>query len=90
MPKVNFTTALKRFFPELKSLEIEASSISELIVKVDEAYPGIKSYILDDTGRLRKHVNIFIGEDLIQDDETLGDEINDNQEIFIFQALSGG
>jgi molybdopterin converting factor small subunit len=90
MTKVNFTTALKRFFPDLASLEIEASSVSDLITQIDEKYPGIKSYILDDAGRLRKHVNIFIGENLIQDDESLSDVINNEDEIFIFQALSGG
>ncbi len=90
MPKVNFTSALNRFFPNLQSLQIDAHNISDLVKKIEAVYPGMKSYLLDDRGQLRKHVNIFVGEELIQDDINLTDEILENDEVFIFQALSGG
>lgn len=90
MPKVNFTSALKRFFPDLSSIEVEADNINELIAQIELKYPGIKSYLLDDTGSLRKHVNIFIGENLIQDEVSFTDDLSSKDEIYIFQALSGG
>ena len=90
MPKVNFTSALKRFFPDLSTIEVEADNVRELLIQVEIKFPGIKSYLLDDVGSLRKHVNIFIGENLIQDEIELADNLSSNDEIFIFQALSGG
>ncbi len=90
MTKVNFTSALKRFFPELRSLEVEAENIRQLIDKVEKYYPGMTSYLLDDAGQLRKHVNIFIGDELIQDESGLSDSIPEKTEVHIFQALSGG
>lgn len=90
MAKVKFTSALKRFFPDLKELEIPGSSVSEIIQKVDANYPGLADYLIEEDGKLRKHVNIFIQNDLVTDREKLSDSVNDKDEILIFQALSGG
>lgn len=90
MPKVSFTSALKRFYPKLKPREIKASTISELLDALDQEYPGIKGYIVDERGALRKHVNIYIGELLIDDRTQLSDKVTDQDEVLIFQALSGG
>ncbi|GLR18029.1 MoaD/ThiS family protein [Portibacter lacus] len=86
MIKVHFTSALKRFFPNLQTIEVEASDVSTALLQVEEKYPGMKSYLMDETEQLRPHVNIFIGEDIA----TLENEVSANDEIFIFQALSGG
>ena len=90
MPKLLFTSALKRFYPKLESQEILADSLPEILVKLNEIYPGIQDYILDQDGSLRKHVNIFIAGELIKDRTTLKDSFGPNDEIYIFQALSGG
>jgi len=90
MPQINFTRALKRFYPDLRQLEIEAESVSEVIQHLDDHHPGLKDYLLDEQGRLRQHVNIFIGDRLIRDKEKLTDQVTENDEIFIMQALSGG
>ncbi len=47
-------------------------------------------YLLDESVALRKHVNIFIGENLLRDRMKLGDTVGEHDEIFIMQALSGG
>jgi molybdopterin converting factor small subunit len=90
MPQVNFTYALKRFYPDLKPINISAANIAELVKGLDQPYPGLKDYLIDEQGRLRQHVNIFIGERLIKDKQQLSDTINEGDEVFIMQALSGG
>ena len=90
MAKVCFTSALKRFFPDLEEKEIPGETVSEVIKMLENHYPGIGDFLVDEQGVLRKHVNIFVDGELIQDRETLKDEINANDEILIFQALSGG
>ena len=90
MPKVAFTPALKRFFPELKKTEVHANSVAEIVHQLNGLYPGLQDYIVDEHGRLRKHVNIFVADSLIEDKETLQDEVKANDEVFIMQALSGG
>ena len=90
MPTVNFTYALKRFYPELRPVELSVDKVSEVITEIDKEFPGIESYLVDELGRLRKHVNIFVDGDLIKDREKLSDSISENSEVYIKQALSGG
>ena len=90
MAKVKFTTALNRFFPDLKEIEVEGPTLNEVIKRTDEHFPGIKGYLLEEDGSLRKHVNIFIDEELVRDRKKLTDEVAGENEILIFQALSGG
>ena len=90
MIKVEFTYALKRFFPNLISLEIEAMDLQNLITGLESRYPGMKGYLLEDYGGLRKHVNIFINGKMINDKKSLSDPIKTGDQIFIMQALSGG
>ncbi len=90
MPSVSFTNNLKRFYPDLATLNVDSRSIPEILEQIDSRHPGIKDYILDEQGRLRKHVNIFIGNDLIRDRDNLSDIVDDKDEIYIMQALSGG
>ena len=90
MPKVSFTRALSRFYPNLESQQIEATNVADILDLLNENYPGLKDYLVDEQGRLRKHVNIFIGDKLIQDKARLLDPVEPGDEVFIMQALSGG
>ena len=87
MATVKFTSALHRFFPELTEKNINASNIRELVAAADNDFPGIKRYILDDQGHIRKHVNIFVDGTVTEDVEIA---VSENTEVYIIQALSGG
>ena len=90
MPTVKFTYALKRFFPNLKETPIQSDNLPELMDALEQKYPGFRSYILDERGRPRKHVNIFVDNELIHDREALTDQVKEDSEVYIMQALSGG
>lgn len=90
MPAVKFTNALKRFFPSLQEYAATGSSLYEVFTEIEIQYPGITNYLLDESGRLRKHVNIFIDGNMINDRDTFTDAFTVNSEIYIIQALSGG
>lgn len=90
MPSIRFTSALNRFFPTLKEQQVAARTVGEALEALEQAYPGLKDYLLDEQGRLRKHVNIFVQGELIADRATLGDRLAEGDEVLIFQALSGG
>jgi len=90
MPTVKFTYALKRFFPKLKDTAAQSNSFPGLFKEIESSYPGITSYLLDETGRLRRHVNIFIDGKMVNDRTQLSDAFSVNSEIYIMQALSGG
>jgi molybdopterin synthase sulfur carrier subunit len=91
MAHVKFTRHLVRFFPDLKGMiEVTGSTVAEVVKALDRQYPGLADYIVDERGALRKHVNIFVDQDLIHDRQTLQDTVREDDELYIFQALSGG
>ena len=90
MAHVAFTRHLQRFFPTLTEGEVPGGTVREVIDELERRHPGFASYITDETGRLRRHVNIFVGEEPIHDRVTLGDALGPDARVFILQALSGG
>lgn len=92
MPTVELTRHLYTFFPQLagQKLAVEATTVAEVVAGLEALAPGIAFYLCDERGRLRTHVNIFIGEERIRDRVRLSDPVEADARIFILQALSGG
>ena len=90
MPRVQFTKHLVRFFPRLRDGDFEGATIRELIDSLERAHPGLSTYLVDERGALRQHVNVFLGDELIRDKERLSDRVPPGTVVSIFQALSGG
>jgi len=91
MPRARFTSHLQKFFPALQqNIRVEGASAAEIVAALDRRYPGLASYIVDERGALRKHVNIFVDQEMISDRLRLQDAVGEDQVVFIMQALSGG
>jgi hypothetical protein len=90
MAHVTFTPHLKRFFPDLEESDIDGATVRDVLAELDRRYPGFASYVVDEAGRLRRHVNIFVGNEPIHDRDALGDALEPSTPVFIVQALSGG
>ena len=90
MPHVTFTRHLNRFFPTLTDGEVPGTTVREVVDELERRWPGLAHYIVDETGRVRRHVNIFVGEDPIADRDRLSDRLAAGDRVFILQALSGG
>lgn len=90
MAHVRFTRHLSRFFPALEASDVPGATVRELIDELERRHPGIASYLIDETGRLRRHVNVFIGEEPVGDRARLSDPVAPDASVFILQALSGG
>lgn len=90
MPSVVFTRNLQRHFPGLSELEVEGTTIAEIVAALERHHAGLADYIVDEQGGLRKHVNIFIDDVLITDRSHLSDTVGPGNRIHVIQALSGG
>jgi molybdopterin synthase sulfur carrier subunit len=92
MAKVELTKHLFQFFPHLegKELVVEAATVADVVRGLDAIAPGIAFYLCDERGRLRPHVNVFIGEEAVIDRRELSDRIEADSRVTIMQALSGG
>jgi hypothetical protein len=90
MPHVSFTRHLQRFFPDLVEGDVPGTTVREVVDALERQHPGIAAYLTDDVGRLRPHVNVFVGEEPIRDRQGLRDAVAPGERVFILQALSGG
>ena len=90
MAQVRFTSHLRRYFPALAPVEVEASSVADLVAQLDRLHPGLASYLVDERGALRPHVNIFVDEEGVADRRRLSDPLVAASRVYVLQALSGG
>lgn len=92
MARVEFTQHLPTLFPQLPRgpLSIEGLTVADIVAALEQRAPGIGFYICDELGRLRRHVNIFVDNELIADRQRLSDRLGKDSHVFIAQALSGG
>ena len=89
MPQVHFTSNLQRHV-SCPSLEVAGDTVGAALGAVFESNAALRSYLLDDQGRLRRHVNIFVNGNPVADRVKLSDPLTAKDEIFVVQALSGG
>lgn len=89
MARVTFTANLQRHL-SCPDLTVPGSTVRVVLDQVFAVEPRLRSYILDDQDRVRRHVAIYVNGDRIADRERLSDPVDDDDEVFVFQALSGG
>jgi sulfur carrier protein ThiS len=89
MPTVLFTSALRRFLPA-PATEVGGATVGEALAAVFVRHPALRGYVLDDQGALRRHVAVYVNGLPVRDRLRLGDKVSSRDEIYVFQALSGG
>ena len=89
MASVVFTPALRRFL-RVPDTRVAAATVVDALKGVFGDNPALRSYVLDDQGALRRHVAIYVNGEPVRDRTGLGDPVASDDEIYVFQALTGG
>ena len=90
MPLVRFTPNLRAVLPELEDGSAEGRDVRSVLEDLERRFPGLRSYVVDEHGALRPHVNIFVDSEPVQDRRQLLDPVPADACVSILQALSGG
>jgi len=69
---------------------VPGDTVRAVLDGVFAAQPRLRSYILDDQDRVRRHVAIYVNGERIADRDRLSDSVGEADEMFVLQALSGG
>lgn len=85
--RVRIPTPLRSYTNGDKVVDAEGATIDELLVDLDRQYPGLRFRVVDEQGRLRTHMKVFVGMESVRD---LAEPIDGRDEITLMQALSGG
>ena len=89
MPRIAFSGVLQRHLPA-PACVAAGDTVRDALRHVFDQNPHLESYLLDDQGRVRKHVAIYVNDRPLADRRRQGDRLSERDEIFVFQALSGG
>ena len=88
--KIHVPGALRDGCGGASELSLEASSVRAVLDELEQRHPSLYRGICDETGAVRRHVNLFVREEPICDRETLSDKVSPDDKLFILQSLSGG
>jgi len=89
MVSVHFTPNLKKHV-KCSSVVVAGSTVREVLDAVFSEHPILRGYVLEDQGSVRPHVVIFLDGKAIQDRTHLSDQVREQSDIYVMQALSGG
>ncbi|HEX4742148.1 MAG TPA: MoaD/ThiS family protein [Caulobacteraceae bacterium] len=89
MATIAFTPHLRQVGPT-RPTACGGATLGEALQALEPDYPLLRGYLLDDQGRLRRHVAVFVDGVMRSRETALGLALSDNSDVYIFQALSGG
>ncbi len=89
MPSIAFTAHLRSVGPQ-RPADCDGATLSEMLDAMAGDYPRLKDYLLDDQGRLRKHVAVFVDGVMVAREGALSRALDPSSQVYVFQALSGG
>jgi molybdopterin synthase sulfur carrier subunit len=87
--QVHFTAWLRDVAGE-HPFSADAASVGEALTAVFAERPQLRGYVLDEQGRLRKHVCVFAGGARLPHETALGHAVASGSAVYVMQALSGG
>jgi len=90
MIKVRIPTPLRPLTKNQGEVDITASSIADMVNILEASYPGIKARLCDDSGELRRFVNIYVNEEDIRFLNGKDTTLKTGDEVSIVPAIAGG
>ena len=88
---VRVPTILRSYTGGASEVSVDgAATLIELLDKLDANHPGIRTRVLDDDGKLRRFVNLYVGDDDVRFAEGLATATPDGATVSIIPAVAGG
>ena len=90
MVQVKVPTPLRKYTGGAGGVEAEGATVAALVNDLDRRHPGIKERICDETGQVRRFVNIFVNGEDIRFLKHLDTPLKAGDELSIVPAIAGG
>ncbi|MFK4088539.1 ubiquitin-like small modifier protein 1 [Kribbella sp. NPDC020789] len=87
---VRVPTILRPYTKGVSEVSAEGATLTEVLDSLDASYPGIKSRVLDESGELRRFVNVYVDDDDVRFADGLRTAIKDGGQVSIIPAVAGG
>jgi molybdopterin converting factor small subunit len=87
---VRIPTTLRPLAGGRSTVEVEGSTVGEVLKSLDAAHEGFADRLLDEQGNLRRFVNVFVADDDIRYLQGLDTPVPDGETVAILPAVAGG
>jgi len=87
---VRVPTILRSYTGGESEVTADGGTLAEVLDSLDGSYSGIKARIIDDTGELRRFVNVYVGNDDVRFLDGLATPTPDGTKISVIPAVAGG
>jgi len=87
---VRIPTPLQRLTNNQGEVRVEGSTVRELLNALEAEFPGIKERLCDESGRLRRFVNVYVADEDIRFQQNEETPVPDGAEVSIIPAIAGG
>jgi molybdopterin synthase sulfur carrier subunit len=72
------------------TVEVEGSTVGEVVQALDAAHPGIGERLLDEGGQVRRFVNVFVDDEDVRFAQGLETPVREGATVSIIPAVAGG
>ncbi len=87
---IRIPTPLRKLTGDLELVEAEGSTVGDVLQSLDTSYPGLKERICDESGNVRRFVNVYLNDEDIRFLDEKATPVKDGDEISIVPAIAGG
>ena len=90
MPSVRIPTQLRTLTGGSSEVAVDGSTVAEVLKALDQAHPGFQDRLFDESGKLRRFVNVFVADEDIRFQQGLDTAVAEGQTVSIVPAVAGG
>ncbi|MCW2831304.1 MAG: molybdopterin synthase sulfur carrier subunit [Aeromicrobium sp.] len=87
---VRIPTILRTYTQDQSQVTAEGGTLTEVLDSLEASFPGIKGRVVDDEGKLRRFVNIYVAEEDVRFSQGLDTPTPDGAQVSIIPAVAGG
>ena len=87
---VRIPSVLRNLTAGKETIEVDAATVDQALAALETAHPGVRARLCDDAGKLRKFVNVFVGEEDIRFLDGQSTALKAGDTVDIVPAIAGG
>jgi molybdopterin synthase sulfur carrier subunit len=88
--KVRIPTPLQKLTKDAAEVEAAGATLKAVIDDLERQFPGFRDRICDETGKIRRFVNVYVNEEDARFQQAEATPVKDGDEISIIPAIAGG
>jgi molybdopterin converting factor small subunit len=86
VPSVTLRAPLKDLAGGNSWLDLDGATVGEVLLALERAWPKTTGWVLDERGRVRRHVNVFLNGERVREDAPVGP----TDRLHVLPSITGG